>query len=478
MTGRSSIRGEFASGVLSGLFGRRSKCVKPQRARAASRRVEPLESRMLFAISLVSSDATGMAGGVAVVSEQPDVSDDGRFVAFTTAISNVVPGVTEGDADPDVYVRNLQDNTVAGVSVNSSNVAFSGHSPSVSGDGRYVAFVTDVNLAAAGVDTNGQEDVYLWDRTTPGVFTLVSVLANGTAGSGFQPSISTNGRVVAFVSAGTASGFNAGATDGNGLRDVFHRNLDTGVTTLMSATPGGTTAGNGRSDEPEISGDGNFVAFRSLATDLVAGVADGNVDRRRLPPRHRQRQRRPGERGRRLDRGGRDAALDQQRRQPRRLPERHRPRGRRADHDRRVRPQHDPRLVRADLDQRRRPGRECQRRRARHQRGRGVRVVPQLGDEPHHARRRRLGRVPQEPRRPERGAHQLDRRRRGRQRRLQLLVDQRDRARPSRSSARPPTSRPRPKAPRRPTTTSSPSRPACSPRPTRWRRRRSFHRPA
>lgn len=277
MTGRSSlIHGGFAAGALSGLFGRRRGGAKSRRSPAA-RPFETLEGRTLMAVQIVSTDAAGMGGGASVVSDQPEVSDDGRFVVFTSAIPGVVAGVTEGDADPDVYIRNLADNTITGVSVNSGNVAFSGHSPTVSGDGRYVAFVTDVNLAAAGVDTNGQEDVYLWDRTTPGAFTLVSILANGTAGSGFQPSIGNDGRKVAFVSTTAASSFAAGVTDGNATRDVFHRNLDTAVTTLMSTAPGGTASGNARSDEPELSGDGNTVVFRSLATDLVAGVTDSNA---------------------------------------------------------------------------------------------------------------------------------------------------------------------------------------------------------
>ena len=276
MTGRSSfVQGGFASGALAGLSGRRSG--GKRRRASAGRMLEYLEGRTLMAVQIVSTDAGGLGGGPAVVSEQADVSDDGRFVAFTSAITGVVAGLTEGDADPDVYVRNLADNTIAAVSVNAGNVLVSGHSPSVSGDGRFVAFVTDANLAAAGVDTNGQEDVYVWDRTTPGAFTLVSVLSNSTAGSGFQPSISNDGRKVAFVSSTAASSFAAGVTDTNATRDVFHRNLDTGVTTLMSTTTGGTTSGNGRSDEPDLSGDGNTVVFRSLATDLVAGVTDANA---------------------------------------------------------------------------------------------------------------------------------------------------------------------------------------------------------
>src|SRR5437868_1892301 len=94
----------------------------------------------------------------------------------------------------------------------------------VSADGRYVAFTTTASLAAADGNLSG-EDVYVWDRLNPTAFTLVTGGTSGAANTGFQPSISNNGRVVAFVSTAAANTYQAGTTDTNGVRDVFVRNL-------------------------------------------------------------------------------------------------------------------------------------------------------------------------------------------------------------------------------------------------------------
>ena len=98
----------------------------------------------------------------------------------------------------------------------------------------------------------------------------VSVVNNGTAtgnGGAFEPSVSADGRFVAFSSDSS----NLGPTDSNGARDVYLHDRQTGETVLVSHNLGGTDAGNARSSEPSISQDGNFVAFSSLATDLIAG---------------------------------------------------------------------------------------------------------------------------------------------------------------------------------------------------------------
>lgn len=237
--------------------------------------LEPLEGRMLFAVTLVSSNAVGQAGGTGVRSFDPEVSNDGRYVVYATDQTDVVAGVADTNARPDVYVRDL---TTTGpavlVSGGVNNVAFGGDEPSISADGRYIAFTTVSALVAA--DTNGTaNDVYVWDRQFPGTFTLVSAGASGSAAGGFFPSISNNGRVVAFVSSATAASFQAGAADANAGRDVFVRNLDANTTVLASAAPGGTAAGNVASDGPMISGDGTTVVFVSAATDLTPTPTSG-----------------------------------------------------------------------------------------------------------------------------------------------------------------------------------------------------------
>ncbi|MBX7219978.1 MAG: hypothetical protein K1Y36_08525 [Blastocatellia bacterium] len=144
-------------------------------------------------------------------------------------------------------------------------------------DGRYVVFTS--NAALVPEDTNNVTDVYLRD-TASAVTVLVSVNATGT-GSGNNVSdlevLSADGTKVAFRS--RATDLVAGFTDGNGAvnHDVFLRDLTTGTTTVVSRTATvATTSGNNSSDSPVMSADGTKVAFRSTATDLVTGFTDGN----------------------------------------------------------------------------------------------------------------------------------------------------------------------------------------------------------
>ncbi|WP_395091285.1 TolB family protein [Armatimonas sp.] len=115
-------------------------------------------------------------------------------------------------------------------------------------------------------DTNGVSDIFVHDRTT-GITTRVSVATGGAqavGGNSNNPSISADGRYVAFSSTAT----NLVPGDTNGANDVFVHDRVLGTTTLVSDEGTGTT-GNGLSDSSAISGDGNIVAFRSLATNLV-----------------------------------------------------------------------------------------------------------------------------------------------------------------------------------------------------------------
>jgi len=146
-------------------------------------------------------------------------------------------------------------------------------SPSISSDGRYVAFVSEADDLTAGEGPFW--DVYVRDRVT-GETELVSRPTAGTAANGdsFLPSISDDGRWVAFVS--RASNLAAGDTDFH-INDVFVRDLDAGTTSLVSAATGFAEP-DGSSTQPALSGDGRFVAFTSTSTNLVAGDANGRAD--------------------------------------------------------------------------------------------------------------------------------------------------------------------------------------------------------
>ncbi|MFO0999029.1 MAG: hypothetical protein U0936_01720 [Planctomycetaceae bacterium] len=211
-------------------------------------------------ITLISTGASGQGNHD---SRDPSISSDGRFVAFSSPASNLVAGDTiDLFSSNDVFVKDLQTGTISLVSVATNGQGNTrSNSPSISGDGRFVAFISDANSVVTG-DNNGYQDVFVRDLQT-GTTTLVSTGANGQGNSySYQPSISSDGRFVAFHS--YASNLVTG--DNNGYQDVFARDLQTGTTTLVST--GASGQGNGYSEQPAISSDGRFVAFHSYASNL------------------------------------------------------------------------------------------------------------------------------------------------------------------------------------------------------------------
>ncbi len=202
-----------------------------------------------------------------------DISADGRIVAFTTSATNVVPGDT--NAVGDVFVRDRQTHVTERASVNSSGAQGNrvSYSPSISADGRFVAFASKAaNLVPR--DTNNSDDVFVRDRQS-GRTERISVKSGGAQANNasFGPAISADGRYVAFISRAT----NLVAGDTNGMDDVFIHDRVTGSTERLTLGVGGAQA-DGTSARPAISADGRYVAFKSDATNLVAGDTDGATD--------------------------------------------------------------------------------------------------------------------------------------------------------------------------------------------------------
>jgi hypothetical protein len=166
--------------------------------------------------------------------------------------------------------------TTTRVSVDSTGLEGNGDSfnPRISADGRFIVFESDSDNLVPG-DTNTFRDIFVHDRVT-GQTTRVSVATGGAEGTGssFNGTISGNGRIVAFESDST----NLVAADGNGVYDVFVHDRQTGVTTRVSTATGGVEATGGDSFNPTISSDGRFVAFPSFATDLVPADLNGFCD--------------------------------------------------------------------------------------------------------------------------------------------------------------------------------------------------------
>jgi Tol biopolymer transport system component len=161
---------------------------------------------------------------------------------------------------PDVFVHDRNTGQTVRVSVDSSGNQGSGRSdwPSISGDGRYVAFGSSAPNLVPG-DTNDRSDILLHDRET-GETSRVSVDSGGnqlpsSSGGWYTHAVSFDGRYVAFRYASSA---------------IYVRDRQAGTTELVSVNTAGDPA-NDSSDDPAISADGRYVAFSSIASNLAPG---------------------------------------------------------------------------------------------------------------------------------------------------------------------------------------------------------------
>ena len=281
--------------------------------------------------TLVSVASDGSQGNSS--SEDPSISGDGRFVAFQSGATNLVSGDNNEERDIFLHDSHTGETTLVSVaSDGSQGNSYNGwsDSPSISGDGRFVAFESKSPYLVVG-DTNESVDVFLHDTHT-GETTLVSVASDGSQGNDDSecynsgPAISADGRYVAFCSFAT----NLVSEDNNEESDVFLHDTHTGETILVSVASDGshwnryTTApsisrdgryvaftaelsdtsyigaiflhdtqtgetalvsvasdgsqGNSHSNNPSISGDGRFVVFESKSTNLVIGDTNESVD--------------------------------------------------------------------------------------------------------------------------------------------------------------------------------------------------------
>ncbi|EGK83713.1 calcium-binding protein [Microcoleus vaginatus PCC 9802] len=215
-------------------------------------------------ITPVSVDSAGNLGNRG--SYNPSISADGRFVAFSSLASNIVPGDTNNSFD--IFVRDTLTNTTTRVSVDSAGnqADRNSGSPSISADGRFVAFNSDASNIVAG-DTNNTYDIFVRDTLT-NTTTRLSVDSAGNPGNSNSttPSISADGRFVAFSS--LASNIVPGDT--NSSYDIFVRDTLTNTTTRL-CFDSANNQGNSGSGSPSISADGRFVAFSSFASNIVPG---------------------------------------------------------------------------------------------------------------------------------------------------------------------------------------------------------------
>lgn len=201
------------------------------------------------------------------------VSATGEFAAFSSNASNLVPGDTNHTAD--VFVRDHRRGRLLRISLSSAGVQANGRSeqPSMSASGRYVAFTSAATNLVAG-DTNASLDVFIRDRLA-NTTRRVSVATGGAQanGSSSNPQISADGQFVVYTSDAT----NLVPGDTNGVQDAFIWSRATGTTTRVSVSSTGVQADKTTWDA-HVSGHGNFVAFTSSATNLVAHDTNAAMD--------------------------------------------------------------------------------------------------------------------------------------------------------------------------------------------------------
>ena len=182
----------------------------------------------------------------------PDISTDGRYVVFTSKATDLVSGDT--NALPDIFVHDRLTGQSARVNVSLSGLQANQPSttPSISGDGRVVAFVSSASNLVAG-DTNQTSDVFVRDLQA-GQIERVSVGSGGLQAdaASFSPSISSDGRYVAF----TSNAKNLVASDVDAQTDIFVHDRQSHQTYRVSVSPNGPGSG---ADFPSISADGRYV---------------------------------------------------------------------------------------------------------------------------------------------------------------------------------------------------------------------------
>ncbi|MEK6719993.1 MAG: PA14 domain-containing protein [Chloroflexota bacterium] len=231
-----------------------------------------VHDRMTGTTIRASVDAAGVQGNAQ--SDDSAISADGRYVTFKSQASNFVANDTNGTAW-DIFRKDLQTGAISRVSTSSAGAQSNGssHDPVISADGRYVAYRSSATNLVSG-DANAQQDIFRKDTVT-GTTILISVSTAGAQGNALSddPQISDDGNRIAFHSDATT----LVSGDSNVQRDAFLRDVAAGTTVRVSLSTAGAQ-GNGRSAEVALSGDGTAVAFESDASNLVTGDSNAKTD--------------------------------------------------------------------------------------------------------------------------------------------------------------------------------------------------------
>ena len=208
-------------------------------------------------VDLVSRDTTGLIVAD-TTAENPDVSNDGRYIVFESTATNLSSLPANGATQ--IYLKDMNDDSIDMITAGG---AADSNRPAISPGAQYIVFDSEAGFAGS----NTTRSVYIYDPAVPTTIELVSVNDSGTQGDGASTnaSVSDNGNYVAFESLAT----NLVTGDNNGVSDIFRRDRSASETLLVS-TADGTSSGNAASTGSSISSNGAYVAFESSASNLVA----------------------------------------------------------------------------------------------------------------------------------------------------------------------------------------------------------------
>jgi Tol biopolymer transport system component len=260
-----------------------------------------LSGSLGVSVSPLAANVTGVTDRLSVAGDSAEanggsysgaVSADGRFVAFASNASNLVPYDTTGLSD--TFLRDTCRGVAAGCTPSTVRISLASDgsqgdgwssAPALSASGRFIAFTSTATNLSFG-DNDAAEDIFLRDTCTgasgctPSTV-LVSVANDGSASSdmSWAPAISADGRVVAFLS--SAATLVSGDT--NRSYDVFVRDTCFGASSCLPTTARVSVADDGSeagddSFEPSISANGRLVSFLSGATNLVPGDTNNQGD--------------------------------------------------------------------------------------------------------------------------------------------------------------------------------------------------------
>jgi hypothetical protein len=221
-------------------------------------------------VEMVSTDSTGLIAAQGFDCESPRISDDGRYVVFASAATNF--GTAGGISQ--IYLKDMSTNSLTLVSKNASSIPGGNDSfqPDISTNGQYVVFASRATNLVSPDNNGALEDIFFVDMNTPTTVELISVTGSTQANdTSSNPNVSANGQFVTFDSIATNLDIST-----NGLSQIYRRDRTTPSTDLISINNSGTDGGNNNSAIPDISTNGDLITFQSTATNLLPSNTNGN----------------------------------------------------------------------------------------------------------------------------------------------------------------------------------------------------------